>query len=132
MENPGWYGPLDTIRFFLKLSNPIHNIRHMNYLKQQLALLLKNPFLSFLFYYVIWELLYMLTGLPGLLDVPLSPNWDNFLFNYGLLGSIKFLLFYLMAFLVIPKLFIQQKKIRTLVLICIGGGGLIYIYKIQD
>jgi hypothetical protein len=95
-----WYTPGKHKIFFLKLSSlqlP-YNIRPMNYFKQQLAVVLKKPVLGFLFYYVVWELLYMLTGLPNLLDIPLAPNWSFFFFTYGVLGSINFLLFYLMAF----------------------------------
>ena len=101
----------------------------MNQLKIKLAALLKNPVLAFLFYYIVWELLYMLTGLPNLLDNPSATYWSYFLFNYGLLGSINFLLFYPIAFLVIPKLFIQQKKILALVLICIAAASLFTVIK---
>jgi len=95
--------------------------------------LLKNPFLSFLFYYVLWELFYMLIGLPNLLSTPVAPNWINFFFNYGLLGSVNFVLFYLMAFYVIPRLFIQQKKITLLIIICIASAVLFTFikYKIE-
>lgn len=97
--------------------------------KRQLAFVFKNPVLAFLFYYVVWELLYMLTGLPNLLDIPFAPNWSYFLFNYGLLGSINFLLFYLMAFFFIPKLFVQQKKIAALVLLGIASAALFTFIK---
>ena len=105
----------------------------MNYFKQQLAFILKNPFFAFFFYYVVWELLYMLTGLPALLDTSAPPNWQYFFFNYGLIGSINFLLFYLMAFFVIPKLFVQEKKMALLIVISIVAAAAFTLlkYKIE-
>lgn len=131
IKNHSWYAPGKRKAFFLKLSSVQlpYNIRRMNYFKQQLASVLKKPVLAFLFYYVVWELLYMLTGLPNLLDIPFAPNWSYFLFTYGLLGSINFLLFYLMAFFIIPKLFVQQKKISALALTCITAAALFTFIK---
>ncbi|MEO9022384.1 MAG: histidine kinase [Ginsengibacter sp.] len=91
---------------------------------------LKQPVLHFLFYYLVWEFIYILTGLP--VNLPsLTSNWDHFFFDYGLLGTINFLLFYLMAFYVIPKLFVQQKKNLLLLLICIASAILFTILKYE-
>lgn len=101
----------------------------MTNLKRPLSVALNNPVLAFLFYYLVWEFLYMLMGLPNLLASPGPPKWNNFFFIYGVLGSINFILFYLMAFYVIPKLFVQQKKITILILICIAAALLFTFIK---
>ena len=95
-----------------------------------LQFIMARPMLRFLFHFIVWEFLYMLTGLPVSLSSP-TPDWEQFFFIYGLLGTINFLLFYIMAFYVIPKLFIQQKKISLLVLICIVAAILFTVLKYE-
>jgi len=82
------------------------------------SFLLRWPVLKFIFYYIIWELIYMLMGLPNHLASPIK-EWDYFLFTYLFMGSVNFLLFYLMAFFVIPRFFIRQKRVLVVVIICI-------------
>ncbi|MGN6416504.1 MAG: sensor histidine kinase [Pseudobacter sp.] len=77
--------------------------------------LFKRPWLSFLVHWLAWEGLYFLMGLPLILAAPYR-NWENFFFNYGLLGSVNFLLFYGCAFYLIPALFIKRKNIWALVI----------------
>ena len=77
--------------------------------------LFKRPWLSFLAHWIAWEALYFLMGLPVILAAQYR-NWENFFFNYGLLGSVNFLLFYGCAFYLIPALFIKRKNIWALVI----------------
>lgn len=57
-------------------------------------------------------------GLPTILAAQYQ-NWDNFYFNYGVLGTVNFLLFYGCAFYLIPALLIRRKRTFALVIICI-------------
>lgn len=91
----------------------------MKYAKQVLAYIVERPLLAIPFYFIVWEFLYMLTGLPNLLANPNKPDWHYYLFNYGILGSVNYVLFCLMAFLVIPKLFVQKRKLTLVVIISI-------------
>ena len=80
--------------------------------------LFKRPSVSFLVHLLAWEALYFIMGLPTILAAQYK-NWDNFFFNYGMLGIVNFLLFYGCAFWLIPALFIKRKKTLLLVIICI-------------
>lgn len=80
--------------------------------------LFKRPWLSFLAHWIAWEALYFLMGLPTFIASQYR-NWEYFLFNYGLIGSINFLLFYGCAFYLIPALFIKKKQLWALIISCI-------------
>ncbi|MBO9635624.1 MAG: histidine kinase, partial [Chitinophagaceae bacterium] len=80
--------------------------------------LFKRPWVSFLVHLVAWEALYFLMGLPTILAAQYK-NWDNFFFNYGMLGVVNFILFYGCAFYLVPALLIKRKKTVLLVIICI-------------
>jgi sensor histidine kinase YesM len=71
-------------------------------------------------------------GLPIILAAPVH-NWEIFFFNYGLIGSINFLLFYLTAFYLIPTFLIHKKRIALLVTLCIIAASLFTLlkYKIE-
>ena len=70
----------------------------------------------------------MLTGLPAQFSATLK-NWNNFLFTYGLLGSVNFLLFYFLAFFVIPRYFFTQKKTAWVFLIFFITAALFTLLK---
>ena len=78
----------------------------------------KQPLVRVVFYYLIWELIYFTMGLPNFLSQKVK-NWDNFLFNYLLIGTVNFMLFYVMSFFVIPKLYINKRKVALLIFISI-------------
>lgn len=81
--------------------------------------LFKRPFVSFLVHLLAWEALYFLMGLPTIMAAQYK-NWDNFFFNYGLLGVVNFILFYGCAFYLIPALFIKRKQTLALVALCVA------------
>ncbi|WEK34359.1 MAG: histidine kinase [Candidatus Pseudobacter hemicellulosilyticus] len=80
--------------------------------------LIRNPLVSFLLHFLVWEGLYMLMGLPSALASQFT-SWSHFFFTYGLLGSINFLLFYLSAFLIFPVFFIHRRRILWMVVISV-------------
>lgn len=96
------------------------------------VLSIKNPVVLFLLHYVLWEVCYMLTGLPIILSAPVR-SWENFFFIYGLIGTVNFLLFCLTAFYLIPAFLIKKRKIALLVIICILAAVLFTAlkYKIE-
>ena len=94
---------------------------------------IKNPVISFFLHYIVWEFLYMLMGVPGLLTIQ-DPNWNFFLFNYIGLGTVNFILFYTCAFFIIPTFFIRRRRLLELALICIAIAVLFTFlkYKIEN
>lgn len=89
---------------------------------------IKNPVIQFVLHYLIWEFLYMLTGLPIILSLPVR-NWENFFFTYGLIGSVNFLLFYGTAFYLIPAFLIRKRRIVLLILVCCFLAALFTVFK---
>lgn len=96
----------------------------------RIAALIKNPVILFLLHYIAWEILYMLMGLPILMSTP-RPDWDHFLFNYGVIGSINFILFYSSAFFIIPAFLVGQRSMAKLVLLCLVAAILFTLLKYQ-
>ena len=91
----------------------------------------KRPLLSFFIHWIAWILLYFLTYLPTLLN---SKNilWEFIVFNYVVLGSVNFFLFYLIAFYVLPKIGIKQKKMDMAYRHMYRTGFPVYVPEIQN
>lgn len=83
-----------------------------------LPLFTKRPAVIFLLHWLAWILIYFVTYLPTAINSTKIP-WEYVLYTYGIVSSINFLLFYLTAFFIIPRLAIRQKKWFWSVLICI-------------
>jgi two-component system LytT family sensor kinase len=69
----------------------------------------KNPFRAFLIHWLGWLLLHFISFLPTLLNMS-NIQWEPFLFNHVALVTINFLLFYIVAFFIMPRMIIFQKK----------------------
>lgn len=78
----------------------------------------KRPVLIFFIHWIAWLLLYFLTYLPTLLNAQ-KINWELILFTYGLMGSVNFILFYVVAFYVLPRVGIKHKRWIWLAVICL-------------
>jgi two-component system, LytTR family, sensor kinase len=99
----------------------------------QISKIIKKPFVSLILHYLAWELLYGLTYLPILISNK-NPDvrpllWENFRYNNGLLGSVNFVLFALMAFIIIPLFFIKKRKWTFLIISCIAAATLFTFIK---
>lgn len=90
----------------------------------------KNPVITLLVHYLVWELIYMLMGLPIVLSAP-TRNWGYFFFNYGLIGSINFLIFYITAFYFIPAFFVRKRRVALLTTICFATAMLFTYLKYE-
>jgi two-component system, LytTR family, sensor kinase len=77
----------------------------------------RRPLLSFFIHWIAWILLYLITYLPTLLNSTLI-IWEGILFNYVILGSVNFFLFYLVAFFILPKVGFKQQRWVLLTVIC--------------
>lgn len=78
----------------------------------------KRPVSVFLIHWLVWVVLYFFTYLPTLLNAT-KVIWSFVFYNYVIVASINFLLFYLVAFYIIPRIAIKQKKWWLAILICI-------------
>ena len=78
----------------------------------------KRPLLAFITHWVAWVFLYSLIYLPTILNSP-KINWGYLYRNYLVTGSINYLLFYLIAFLLLPKIGIQKRRWVWVVTSCI-------------
>lgn len=92
--------------------------------------LIKRPLLSFIVHWIVWEGLYFLMGLPMVLASQYK-NWDTYFFNYGVLGSMNFLLFYFCAFYLIPAVFVKKRRILLLVISSIALALLFTWFKFK-
>lgn len=80
----------------------------------------KRPFTVFLIHWIVWILLYAFTYLPTFLNST-KILWEGFFFIYIVLSSINFLLFYFVAFYILPRIAIEEKKwwLAILISICL-------------
>ena len=76
----------------------------------------KNPVLVFLTHWLGWLLLHFIAFLPTLMNMS-KIQWESFLFNHIGLVTINFLLFYVVAFFIVPRTAIPQKKWFLIVII---------------
>lgn len=69
----------------------------------------KRPFIAFLAHWVAWLILHFIVYLPSFLNnTPIIP--DIFIFNHIILVTFSFLLFYIVAFFIMPRLGVDAKK----------------------
>lgn len=69
----------------------------------------KRPFLTFLAHWGAWQILHLIIYLPTFINST-RILMGAFLFNHVLLVFINFLLFYVVAFFIMPKMGLQHKK----------------------
>ena len=79
---------------------------------------LKKPLLAFFAHWIAWILLYFISYTPTLLNVS-KIMWQGIVFTYVIMGSINFLLFYLVAFDILPRIGIKHRRWIWLTLICL-------------
>jgi hypothetical protein len=82
--------------------------------KLNTALLLAPPFrksglVVFLLHWLAWMALHFITFLPTLVNSKIT-DWEHFMFTHFLLVTINFLLFYVVAFYIMPRMSTLQKK----------------------
>ena len=78
-------------------------------------LLLVSPFRKgglfvFITHWLAWLLLHFITFLPTLVNMKISAFWESFIFNHFVLVTINFLLFYIVAFYIMPRMATLPKK----------------------
>ncbi len=78
----------------------------------------KRRVLIFFIHWIAWILLYILTYIPTLVNSS-KIIWEYFFFTYGLMASVNFLLFYLVAFYLLPRIGIKEKRWIWLAAICL-------------
>jgi two-component system LytT family sensor kinase len=83
-----------------------------------LPAIIKKPVFSFMIHWMVWIALYFLTYLPALINST-RILWDYVLYNYLIVASINFLLFYLVGFFLLPLIGIKQKRWIWLGIICL-------------
>jgi len=69
----------------------------------------RHSFLVFLAHWFGWLLLHFISFLPTLLNMS-NIQWASFLFNHVGLVTINFLLFYIVAFSIMPRMIVFQRK----------------------
>jgi len=70
----------------------------------------KGGFFVFITHWLAWLLLHFITFLPTLVNMNISAFWESFIFNHFVLVTINFLLFYIVAFYIMPRMATLQKK----------------------
>lgn len=80
--------------------------------------LTKRPWLLFVIHWIAWILLYFVTYIPTLINSS-KINWEFILFTYVGMASVNFLLFYLVAYYLLPRIGIKEKRWIWLSAICI-------------
>lgn len=102
-------------------------------MSMQIRKIIKNPFVYIPLHYIVWIFLYGLTYVPNYLsniNPLLRPiQIEYFKYNIGLLGSVNFILFALMAFLIIPFFFIKKRRWVLLIFLCIAAAYLFTYVK---
>jgi two-component system, LytTR family, sensor kinase len=69
----------------------------------------QNRFLVFLFHWFAWLVLHFITFLPTLVNMS-KISAEVFLYNHLALVTLNFLLFYVVAFVIMPRVFALQNK----------------------
>ena len=97
--------------------------------------IIKNPIGSLTLHYLAWELLFAATYLPIILtstNPQFKPlQWEHLRYDIGILGSVNFVLFALIAFIVIPNFLIKKRKWGLLILSCITAATLFTYIKFR-
>jgi len=70
----------------------------------------KSGLFVFLTHWLAWLVLHFIAFLPTLVNMKLSAIWESFLFNHLVLVTINFLLFYIVAFYIMPGMATLQQK----------------------
>ena len=78
----------------------------------------KRPLYSFVIHWFAWIVLYFLTYIPTMISAG-KVSWDYLRVNYLLFPSINFILFYLVAFYLLPTIGIKQRRWVWLVFTCL-------------
>lgn len=78
-------------------------------------LLLVSPFRKgglfvFITHWLAWLMLHFIVFLPTLVNMNISAMWESFLFNHFVLVTINFLLFYIVAFYIMPRMATLHQK----------------------
>ena len=78
-------------------------------------LLLISPFRKgglfvFITHWLAWLALHFIAFLPRLVNMNISALWESFLFHHFAIVTINFLLFYVVAFYIMPRMATLQKK----------------------
>ncbi len=78
-------------------------------------LLLISPFRKgglfvFITHWLAWLMLHFIVFLPTLVNMKISKIWESFLFHHFVLVTINFLLFYIVAFYIMPRMATLQQK----------------------
>ena len=81
-------------------------------------LLTRRPVVNLLVHWILWIVLYFLSYLPTLLNSS-RILWEGVLHHYVVMASINFVLFYLVAFYLLPRIGIKEKRWIWLTAICI-------------
>ena len=95
--------------------------------------LIKNPVGALIIQYIAWELLYAATYLPIIFTStnrnfkPLQ--WEHLRYDIGILGTVNFVLFALIAFLIIPHFLIKKRQWTLLILSCLTAAILFTYFK---
>lgn len=83
-----------------------------------LQLFSKRPLLVFFIHWIAWIILYFLTYIATLLNTT-KIHWEYVFFNYVVIGTVNFLLFYVVAFYLLPRIGIKHKRWIWLTAICL-------------
>ena len=68
-----------------------------------------NRFVIFLIHWIAWLLFHFITFLPTLVNMS-AVRWESFAFNHGALVTLNFLLFYVVAFAIMPQMAMRERK----------------------
>jgi two-component system, LytTR family, sensor kinase len=70
----------------------------------------KSGLFVFLTHWLAWLVLHFIAFLPSFVNMDISTMWESFLFNHFILVTINFLLFYIVAFYIIPWMATLQQR----------------------
>lgn len=70
----------------------------------------KSGFIVFLIHWLAWIALHFIVYIPQLVNSKIADNWEAFIFNHFIVVTINFLLFYIVAFFIMPRMASLQKK----------------------
>ena len=64
----------------------------------------------FLIHWLAWIALHFIVYLPQLVNSNIGANWESFIFNHFVVVTINFLLFYIVAFFIMPRMASLPRK----------------------
>src|SRR4030095_1004059 len=70
----------------------------------------KSGLFVFITHWLAWLLLHFIAFLPTFVNMNITAMWESFLFNHFVLVTINFLLFYIVAFYIIPWMATLQQR----------------------